>query len=178
MEEEEETVFPYLGSCGWYRRWLSGEACQPQGHALTRLSLPGGQFLSVPVEGGYRRLRRTLTQQQLRALTLSDHADWPRTHLGAIRAAYGRAPYFAHYVPALERIYGAVRPGDSFSAFTCALHDVLLGHFDPAPFRRMKTEAPTLFAALKAERMPKAPDTASILHACMELGPETPFALI
>ena len=132
----------------------------------------------MPVEGGYRRLRRTLTPQQLRALTLSDHADWPRTHLGAIRAAYGRAPYFAHYVPALERIYCAVRPGDSFSAFTCALHDVLLGHFDPAPFRRMKTEAPTLFAALKAERMPKAPDTASILHACMELGPETPFALI
>lgn len=178
MMDEPEIIFPYLGSCGWYARWLSSQACQLQGHALTRLELPGGQLLSVPVAGGYRRLRRTLTLPQLRALTLSDHADWPRTHLGAIRAAYGRAPYFAHYFPALERIYQAVQPGDSFALFTRALHDVFFAAVDPEPFRRMKTDRPALFAVLKAERQARVHAYAGILHAFLELGPETPFILM
>ena len=131
----------------------------------------------MPVEGGNRRLRRTLTQSQLQGLTLSDHGAWPRVHLGAIRALYGRAPYFLHYFQALEEIYGSVRAGDSFPAFTAALHSLFWQGIDPAPFRRMRSEEPELFAALRAERMAQTPDEATLLHAFMLLGPEAPFAL-
>lgn len=177
MSQAVEAVFPYLGTCGWYRRWLAGEAEQPQGHALTRATMSDGQILSVPVEGGNRRLRCTLTPSQLQRLTLSDHGAWSRVHLGAIRALYGRAPYFLHYIPALEEIYGGVRAGDSFHRFTAALHSLFVADIDAESFRHMRLHEPKLFAALRAERMVQMPDCATLLHAFMLLGPETPFAL-
>ena len=80
-------VFPYLGSSGWYRRWFGSSTFpQPQGHDLVRTLLSADTTLSLPAQGGFRRLLHTHSEQSLCALTHSDHAAWPANHLGAIKA--------------------------------------------------------------------------------------------
>lgn len=178
-------VFPYWGSCDWYREWLEG-GCkglfpQAQGHSLTRTLLDKEEMLTVPVEGGYRRLRRTLPEESLRRLRLSDHGNWRHTHAEALKALYGKAPYFSHYYPGIAAIYAEARGGDNFAAFTAALHGCLATLFSDAalePFRRMRISNPTLFEALHRERKPLAPPQLSVLHAVFHLGPEAPFALL
>ncbi|MCI5833875.1 MAG: WbqC family protein [Prevotella sp.] len=172
-------VFPYLGSSGWYRRWFGSSTFpQPQGHDLVRTLLSADTTLSLPVQGGFRRLRHTLSEQSLCALTLSDHAAWPANHLGAIKALYGKAPYFDHYFPALQRIYGSVSAGQPLHLFTLALHNVFFHNLPLRAFFIKSQSQPLLFAALRSERLPQAPDELSVLHAFMNLGPETPFTLI
>ena len=67
-----------------------------------------GVLLTVPVEGGSRSLKRlehacvgrAEARAALRSPRISLHGDWPRVHLGALEAVYGRG----------EKAPGAVRP--------------------------------------------------------------------
>lgn len=56
------------------------------------------QQLSVPLKGG-RKQRLPLSQLQIDY----KHA-WQRQHWGALYSAYGRAPYYEHYAPALKAL--------------------------------------------------------------------------
>ncbi|MDO4692403.1 MAG: WbqC family protein [Porphyromonadaceae bacterium] len=56
----------------------------------------GVQILSLPVEHGLGR------RQTIRELRLSGHGDWQRTHMQAIRTAYGASPFFEYYWDEIE----------------------------------------------------------------------------
>jgi hypothetical protein len=56
----------------------------------------GVQQLSVPLKGG-RKQRIPLSE-----LYIDYTHDWQRQHWGALYSAYGRAPFYEHYAPALE----------------------------------------------------------------------------
>lgn len=55
----------------------------------------GRQRLSIPLEKGKHR------QQPIREVTISYRYDWWREHEQALRTAYGRAPFFEHFAPAV-----------------------------------------------------------------------------
>lgn len=187
----EEGVWPYWGSCRWYRLWIAEESFpQAQGHDLTRTTISNSSThqlnnssthqLTVPLEGGFRQLRRTLCQEALLRLRLSGHGSWQHVHTEALRAIYGRAPYFNHYFPAIAAVYASAHEGDSFAIFTRRLHGCLervLGKEALAPFRKMREQEPELFASLHEERATCALPHLSILHPLFHLGPEAPFAL-
>lgn len=179
-------VYPYLGSCGWYRKWLrhrmDGTAFpQTQGHALCRANMQGGQYLSIPTEGGYRRLRHTFDEDQLRDISISGHGGWMRVHPSSLRTIYGRTPFFAHYFPAMAQLYASVRQGDSLTLFTYAMHDSIAAMFTDdiiGQFIVMRHEKPELFAEMAIERSIYAADDISIVNAIFNLGPETLFPLL
>ena len=196
----EEGVWPYWGSCEWYRLWIAEESFpQAQGHDLTRITISNSSThqlfnpstqqlndssthqLTVPLEGGFRQLRRTLCKEELSGLRLSGHGGWQHNHKEALRAIYGKAPFFSHYFPAIAEVYDSIREGDSFAAFTRRLHGIVegvLGEKALEPFLGMREQEPELFAALHRERGGYALSQLSILHPLFHLGPEMPFSLI
>lgn len=58
----------------------------------------GPLLLSVPVAGG-----RTL-KAPLGEVLIDEHQDWQKQHWRSLFSAYGRAPFFEHYGPALEQL--------------------------------------------------------------------------
>lgn len=68
-------------------------------HHRDRIKTPSGPaWLTVPV------LKKGRMEQEIREARLED-GPWRRKHLAAIRAAYGRAPYFPRIFPLLEELY-------------------------------------------------------------------------
>lgn len=59
----------------------------------------GVVVLSVPVKGG--RGQKTL----YRDVRVDDSMPWQRRHFQSILSAYGRAPFFEHYVEGLSRLF-------------------------------------------------------------------------
>lgn len=57
----------------------------------------GLQMLSVPVEHGSGR------RELIRDLKVSLHGDWQRSHIQAIRTAYGASPFFEYYWDDIEQ---------------------------------------------------------------------------
>lgn len=62
------------------------------------LTANGVQQLSVPVKGGGKQ------KAPLSELRIDYTHDWQRQHWGALYSAYGRAPFYEHYAPALEAL--------------------------------------------------------------------------
>lgn len=173
-------VMPYLGSSRWYRLWLSSDATQPLGHDLTRSCISPGRMLTVPVEGGYRLVRKCRSEADLQALTLSDHAGWQHVHLGALQALYAGTPYFYHYFPKIEAVIAKAYKGQPLADFTFELHRIIMAPIAPSihKLRELQMKDNALFLSLKRERMDYAPDNISVLNALFNLGPEMPFTLL
>lgn len=74
----------------------------------------GTEWLTVPVKGG---------RNQLICDTEIAGDDWRRRHLKAIRMSYGRAPFFQHFEPLLDALYG--KPHINLSEFNRHAIDVL-----------------------------------------------------
>lgn len=55
----------------------------------------GPAWLSIPLEKGKNQ------GTPITSVKISYINDWPREHIQSIRTAYGRAPYFEYYAPAL-----------------------------------------------------------------------------
>ncbi|MDE6342830.1 MAG: WbqC family protein [Muribaculaceae bacterium] len=93
---------PYLASTIWMRS--RGKGMSLQGRDYTRTLVGSnraeGQVLTVPVEGGSSAVKRG----PVSSLRVSGHGDWPRIHLGALEAAYGKEPYFAHLFPEIAEV--------------------------------------------------------------------------
>lgn len=97
-----EGPIPYLPSTRWMR--CAGKGMTLKTRDFTRTSVLGnttaGIVLTVPVVGGSSAVKRLGPD----SLKISDHGDWPRIHLGAIDAAYGREPYFQHLFPSIASL--------------------------------------------------------------------------
>lgn len=93
---------PYLASTAWMRSQGKGMTLQGRDYTRTLIesNRDGGQVLTVPVEGGSSAVKRG----PVSGLRVSAHGDWPRIHLGALEASYGKEPYFAHLFPEIAEV--------------------------------------------------------------------------
>lgn len=101
---------------------------------------------------------------------VSEHGKWRREHEGALLAAYGKTPYYAHLMPELMAVY-ADSEGLGLEDFNRRMLDVALGWID--------------VEALKAEGMERVRDEVrakvetglSIFDLLFRLGREGVWAL-
>lgn len=97
-ESFAEGIMPtYLPSTLWMKCLGIGIDLKTRDYARTRIlsNTQSGILLTVPVAGGSSATKRLRPA----SLKISDHGDWPRLHLGALDAAYGKEPYFQHLFP-------------------------------------------------------------------------------
>lgn len=118
------SIPPYLPSLSWYAVWYaamrgsrgdeSSIACANRllgirGKDFARTEIRGvsapSLLLSAAVAGGSHALLRS--GNECEAL-ISLHGDWPRIHLGALEASYGRAPFFSHLIQPLRAAFEPV----------------------------------------------------------------------
>lgn len=171
------TPVPYLASAGWYAKHLAG-VCQ--GHLpapdtadrhpnRTLISGPSGELtLSVPLAGG----RRAALSPQ--PALLSMHGGWPRIHTGALAAAYGRTPYFEHYLPLLIPLYENLP--QTLDQLCLALHDIVctalhLTELSQDILSRLNTAATPAVLTQEDARL-------SVLHLLFHQGPSALLTLI
>lgn len=183
---------PYAASLRWYARWfgarlkglddneaigVANRQCGVHGKDYTRAAIgkaSSPMMLSVAVEGGSAVLKRTGAE---RRATVSLHGRWPHTHLGALEASYGRAPYYQHVMPGIQEILGSVETSDSLSDLNRRIHGWLSGFidtglsYDPVGVgRSVALRGAEIYAGLDAEL--------SVIDALMRYGPETTLALV
>lgn len=127
---------PYAPSVAWYARALAalrdgaplpGAPLRHPNRALISAT-SGTEMLTVPVTGSASALKSP------GELYLSAHGNWPRRHLAALEAAYGRTPFWCHYAPAFARIL--LNPPATLRELNTALHKMalkaLLGSIAPS----------------------------------------------
>lgn len=127
---------PFAPSVAWYADALAALRCgaplpgTPLRHPnRTMIAGPNGtELLSVPVAGSSSALKRT------DELYVSAHGEWPRRHLAALEAAYGRTPFWSQYAPALAGIL--LEPPPALRELNTTLHEMalkaLLGQITPS----------------------------------------------
>lgn len=134
------TIIPFAPSAAWYAAWLRAR-CKglPEAESIAAANIATGItgkeyarcriigngneiILSMAIEGGAARLKRT---SFIPSAQLSDHGNWRHVHLGAIEAAYGRAPYFQHLFPIISEVYSSTTK--SLAAFNMSLHKAISG---------------------------------------------------
>lgn len=98
-------AFSLFPSVAWWAAALQGGASLFQGvlrdghyNRYQIATANGLQTLSVPLIGGRRQ------RQPLDHLCIDYTHDWQRQHWGALYSGYGRAPYFEHFAPGLQRL--------------------------------------------------------------------------
>lgn len=171
-----EPEIPYLAGVGWYRGWyratLGLEPAPGADGAPNRGVIRGAwgeQTLTVPIEGGRRRMARTPYAR----LRLSEHDDWRHKHWQAITSAYGALPYFPYFKEELAPVFStAVTLGELCGGLHAAL----------VRCSGLETLAAWLRQHPQARPEPAActpvPDHVSALELLFMFGPETVFHLI
>lgn len=191
-------VIPYLASAQWYAVWLSfllkGEPNQVAvSLANAKLALSGKGFnrsfvptpdgssllLSVPVVGGASAIKRGPTE----SLVVSDHGDWPRTHLGAFEAAFGRSPFYRELEPALTSIISSA-PGRLLSDLNTDLHRLQCQMLNiPALISPLRNATPAQLSrynkiAKELSLFLKINNSLSLLNLLATQGPDAIFSLL
>ena len=173
-------MIPFAPSAAFYR-FSPGAFSVPapvvQGKGVCRTLIAGGRMLSVPVEGGASALKRRGVED----VAISQHGRWQEVHLGALRAAYGRTPYFAHLFPQIEKIYEERSKG-SLSRFNEALHRLALRWLgmeegDDGRLREWFLSNPERAREIAEEMRSNINMEYSIFDAIFRLGKETLFGL-
>lgn len=187
-------VVPYMASSAWYAEWLRGLTIgMPEQEAVglancaadvcgkdfarCRICGNGGEILlSAAIEGGAARLKRA---SALPRVMLSDHGNWRHTHLGALNAAYGRAPYFQHFMPLLEPVYQSEEV--SLQGFNAKIHwairKMLFG--DDDPLQLIQTIKGSNAAAARGKEIAgEISMRLSVIDSLMRHGRETLLALL
>lgn len=174
---------PYLGSLHWYAKLAESIACgsdapRPEERDINSCTISGEQKLTIPVEGGRHALRSRALRNRA---AISEHGRWRQVHLGAIKAAYGRTPYYSAYYPELERLI-LDSSEKSLHSFNSRLHSFIMKSLMPEASLRsliaMRGADPGFHRALRAERMAMTDIDLSILDAMFRLGPDTIFLLL
>ena len=76
------------------------------GHHRYAVLGPGGvQSLTIPITGDSRTKDTTMGE-----VRISEHANWRRTHWGALYSAYGRTPYFDYVADELHAVIHGGQP--------------------------------------------------------------------
>ena len=168
-------ICAYAPPLGLWSAALSGGKPMMEPRSRTRTLIAGGRLLTVPVAGGSGAVKRMPPESWL----LSDHGRWPHNHFEALRAAYGRTPYFVHLAPHLEAIYAA--PPRSFMEFAGSVEREMPAfmRFDESwpMLLELREKNPALYSALRSERAAQADFSLSAFDALFRLGPETIFLL-
>ena len=126
-------MIPFAASARRYSEWLTqlvetgSNVLFPDIHGkeLARTLIEGEMMLSIPVKGGASVLKR----KGLTDAALSGHGRWQDVHLGALRASYGKTPYFIHLYPEIESIYNTLGRG-GLKEFNRAFHDLICRRLD------------------------------------------------
>ena len=186
-------MVPYMASARWYAEWLRGLSIgmpeeEAVGLANCAADIYGKDFarcrircndsdmlLSEAIEGGASRLKRP---SALPKLMLSDHGNWRHAHLGALNAAYGRAPYYQHFMPLLEVVYNSEEK--SLMGFNALVHEaikkMLFGDEDPLQLMQAAKGSDSSKARGK-EIAAEISMPLSVIDALMRHGRETLLAL-
>ncbi len=136
--------------------------------------------LSVPIAGGASTVKRGEVLQW----RLSDHGRWQHLHLGALQAAYGSSPFYAHIMDALSPVISrAVTPGVSrFASLTDDIHRVVLRLLNMdeniEALREMLNVRPDFATALRAEYSRDVMEYLSIFDVIFRKGEDAIFALL
>lgn len=178
MELTLPPLSPYLPSLTWMQADEAGRAgMSPRDFSRTLVASnsPGGMVLSVPVVGGAPALKRLKPVQ----LQVSSHGDWPRVHLGAIEAAYGREPFFQHLFPGMAEII--IHYPASLAEMNARLLSALLEDVDfyrnIADIRGMREAHPARFADIRQRMMRGVDPSRSVVEAFFRFGPDVAFLL-
>lgn len=192
---EQTAIIPFAASSEWYAAWWealrkgvpltaaiaeASASIATKGKDFARTCISGNTgslFLSIPIVGGAATLKKA---KGISNAVLSDHGNWRHTHLGALEAVYGRAPFYQHLMPMLHDVYTSqIR---LLSDFNAAIHEVLCGFlgigerdslFDYDAF------APQSAIALRGmELSGQINFRHSIIEAIMHHGRETILALL
>lgn len=187
------TSVPYLASSAWYSAWLKGladgfddtaaadyanAATSSSGKDFARCLIPGNcgpMMLSVAVKGGASRLKH---DRGAAVAELSTHGNWPRVHLGALEAVYGRAPYFEHYMPVIR---GAIDSGAATLRELCSnVHEAVAGMIagDLQLIPPLSRELPPHLRERADELKMTVDPRLSVIDPLMRLGPDTLLALL
>ncbi|MBD5208214.1 MAG: WbqC family protein [Bacteroidales bacterium] len=171
-------MIPFIASTSAYRFSTPGVFPGLErigGKERVRSRIAGGERLSVPVAGGASALKRGGDLQ------ISQHGRWQDVHLGALRAVYGRTPWFIHLFPEIERIYNCFSEG-RMADFTGELHKLVLHWIgDEATLNaamEMHCNQPERFEAIASELSKGIDPELSVLDALFRLGPDVIFLLI
>lgn len=164
----------YFPSTAWLRS--EADALREGLHHPNRTLLAGGTRLTVPVEGGVRRLRGLKEGDAMPDMRVSDHGRWPHVHLGAIETLYSSAPYFDHYFPGVERLLR--RAPESFAELCAGSTRLLLEGVD-AEKLLPALSCPSEAVREESERLRKeVDDRLSFLDPLFRFGPQAIFLLV
>lgn len=180
MELTKPAQIPYAASTRWYAALCGdGEPAAPR-HLNRTLIRPAGKNtasmqLTVPLTHS-----RAYRHADAMSAEISEHGNWRHTHTEALRASYGRTPFWDHYSPRLLDIYS--RPLTSLRSLNEAIHEFVCRSLGiPHSLEQLKHEAagkPGLMAAVRAEAIADSDMELSILDAMFRLGPDTIFLLL
>lgn len=200
------TVVPYMAATSWYRSYLDARLAMrgtppdvadteavlranrsvlTSAKALCRAIVAGahGQppmTLTVPISGGASAVRR----EDATEWRLSDHGRWQHLHLGAIQAAYGSSPLYAHIMDTLRPVIDRpVTSGVSlFAQLTHAIHRIVLRHLNIDEnidaLREMITARQDFASALRYEYSRDVIEYLSIFDVIFRKGEDAIFALL
>lgn len=160
-------VIPYCPSLAFYR------GARTETRHCNRALLGRGVSLTVPVAGGARLLRGLKPGAQ-EPPRVSLHGDWPRAHLGALEAVYGRAPFFQHFFPPLAALIAD--PPETLFALNAAIDAEIRR---AVGFRLLSGAVVTPAVAAEARRLRALADPqVSMLDPLFRFGPEAIFLLL
>ncbi|MDE5903095.1 MAG: WbqC family protein [Muribaculaceae bacterium] len=197
---ESSAVVPYFPSLAYYRRWMRLRVAEalddvqartrlladtPRGERrrMARTLIAGAHrqpplTLSLPVEGGGGMLRKG----EAGRWRISMHGRWPAVHLGALEAAYGATPFYAHLRPELERILRDADAGQPFADFTLRLHTLCLGLLDTegllSELRRINAVEPGRLRRLAEEKSAGIHTDRAFIDVIFRKGREALFTLL
>ncbi len=169
---------PYLASTLWMR--TQGKDLTLRGRDYTRTLIEsnrdGGQVLTVPVEGGSSAVKRGPVSE----LRVSAHGDWPRIHLGALEAAYGKEPYFAHLFPEIaEEISGYPESLTELNGRLLRMMLSFAGYADEiGPLRNLLSRHPQRVAGIAGRLEAGCDLTHSYLEPLFRFGRDAIFLLL
>jgi len=179
---------PFAPSFAWYVEWsrgisegLSGSEAIAEANSILGVEgkdfarclicgSNGPEMLSVPVIGGSHSLHRRDAER--RAL-ISGHGNWRHVHLGTLEAAYGRTPYYQHFMPGIMDILSCGY--ERLSELDCGMHIVLAGFLS---MPHVQYSLPDAARERGKEIMESIDMEISVIDPLMRLGHDAILALL
>lgn len=171
---------PFLLSAARFAEMISSpeSSRQVRGKEWARARIAGERTLSVPLCGGASQLKSSGCD--IFDIAISDHGRWREEHLGALKAAYGRTPFFSHLFPLIEERYSQ-KSHASLGAFNESLFSLAAEFLDiesiaPA-LSEMRLNNPRRYASIRSELIRNVNLNYSIFDALFRLGKDTTFII-
>lgn len=193
--KEPGAIIPFAASAGWYAAWWAAlrnglplpaaiadasVSIATKGKDFARTCISGNTgslFLSIPIVGGAATLKKA---KGISNAVLSDHGNWRHIHLGALEAAYGRSPFYQHFMPSLHDVYTSQI--SLLSDFNAAIHHALCGFLGigesdlPLDYDAFGQRSAVVLRGLELSKQINFRH--SIIEAIMHHGRETLLALL